>query len=89
MMVRMADVQAAEEQLDAALEALRTYSRSPADWSAHERLDASDRRQLVLHSAHFEKLELLRQNVAGAEARLRGAQAQFAGAPMPDSRQAF
>lgn len=79
MIVRIKDLQQAEEALDESIEELRSYSRDPDRWSAHERLDDDDKRVMVLHKAHFERIEALQRRVEGAANNLRGLQATFAG----------
>lgn len=78
-MIRLADLQAAEEAVDAAMAELRNYSQDPKQWSAHERLGDNDLRTLVVHPGHFERLEYLQRAVEVATNQLRAAQAAFAG----------
>ena len=78
-MIRLSDLQEAEKAVDRAMLALRAYSDDPTEWSAHERMGDNDMRQLIIHKAHFERLEVLQRNVENAAGRLRGIQAAFAG----------
>lgn len=82
-MVRLADLAAAEAGVDRALAELRAYSQNPAEWSAHERLNDSDMRELVIHAAHFERLEHLQRSVEVAAATLQATQRAFAGTTEP------
>ena len=62
-MVRLRDLIAAEERLDAAEAEYREYNNDPSKWAAFESVDKQGRRSLNVSEHDFERRDSLRGRV--------------------------
>ena len=75
--VRLADIMAAEEELDQQLDALREL-RDPSSWTARESLSAEGLKSVHVSDAQLRYRELIEQRVVQADQALRSLQRAFA-----------
>lgn len=76
---RLRDVMAAEQRLDEAEKALRTFETEPDEWSGHQSIDKLGKRTLHLSPFHFDKRDALARERETAAGALRSVWAQLLG----------
>ena len=69
-MVKIRDLIAAEEALEAAEDEFRTLNNDYRQWSAYESLDKRGKRVLNVMPAQFERQENAQQNIRAARLQL-------------------
>ena len=77
MVVKIRDLIAAEEALEAAEGEFRKFNDDPSQWMAFESLDKRGRKHLNIHPGHFEHREALMKNVEARHIELRSLRVQF------------
>ena len=76
-MVKIRDLIAAEEELEAAEAEFRRYNDDAQQWSAFESLDKHGKRHLNLMPGHFERRDALLQAIRARHIEMRALRAQF------------
>ncbi len=76
-MIKIRDLIAAEEALEAAEADYRRLNDNPSEWSAWESVDKQGRRALNVHAGHFERREHAISRVQAAQQQLLAAKRGF------------
>ena len=76
-MIKIRDVIAAEEVLEAAEAEFRRLNDDPSQWAAFESMDKQGRRTLNVHATHFERREAALAHVQAAHQQLLATKRDF------------
>ncbi len=76
-MIKVRDLIAAEEALEAAEAEFRDYNTDSRQWSAFESLDKRGKKHLNIQPGHFEHQDFLVQKIEARRNELRALRAQF------------
>jgi hypothetical protein len=75
--VKVRDLIAAEEALEAAERDYQQFNGDPHQWSAFESLDRQGKRHLNIQPGHYERREMLLEKITARQNELRALRAAF------------